>query len=49
MQEYKEVHIVLKLKEPFPKETLEKPLTVAIEYFNRYNYEYVDDYSIEYK
>lgn len=49
METHKEVQITVKLKEGFPKETLEGPLTQAIEYFNRFNFEYVEDYSIEYK
>lgn len=49
MEEYKEVTITLKLKAPCTKDLLEKPLQTAVEWFNRYNYEYVEDYSIDYK
>ena len=49
METYNEVHITLKLSEKFPKETIENPVKTAIDYFNRFNFEYVKDYSIEYK
>lgn len=49
METYKEVKITLKLKESLPKETIEQPVKTAIEYFNRFNMDYVKDYSVEYK
>ena len=49
MEQYKEIQVTLKLKKAFPKETLEQTLNNAVEYFNRYNFEYVEDYSFEYK
>jgi hypothetical protein len=49
METYKEIHITLKLKQPLPKETLENPIKTAIEYFDRYNFEFVENYLVDYK
>jgi len=49
MESYNEVTITLRLREPFTKEQLEKPIENAVKWFNEYNYEYVDNYSVDYE